>query len=356
MESARRASIVHQKRTGRALRITEADVINEEMYEEVNDLPTEYRRLNAHLQTRNADFDQRLLAYLSCQMATRQAVSHCWQNEQSLYDSRGVGFGTQQEPYSHGLSASPAAEGMIGHRQAPYTPVAQDVLWRQHDRPASSAATYAPGIDQQRPRSSFGSPLVEGRHMSLPSDTTMQPPWHNSNVSMEPPSSNTISRTDSAVDMAGNFQYLQHPALGKYHDLKSSPQSYQAQHGHPVEPMSTTLPLDSQQFFPSSPQAFDFHTGHHHISSPSQEFSNRRYSYNPNGKRKSTPSSLPHFYTDHFAAPTRPGHASSSPSPLRPDINPGSRPSALNDGALSQACHDAGVMGPDITFPVEAPK
>jgi len=356
MESARRASIVHQKRTGRALRITEADVINEEMYEEINDLPTEYRRLNAHLQTRSADFDQRLLAYLSCQMATRQAVSDCWQNDQSHHDNRGVSFATQQEPYSHVPRTDLAAEGMIGQRQAPYTPAAQDMLWRQHCRSASSTTTYDPSFDRQHPQSSFCSPPVQGRHMSLPSDTTMQPSWYSSNVSMEPPSLDIMTRTDSAVDMAGNFQYLQHPALRKCHDLESSPQSRRAQHGHLLEPMSTTLPLDSQQFFPSSPQVFDFHASHHHISSPSQEFSNRRYSYNPNGKQKSTPSSLPHFYTDHFAAPTRSGHASSSPYPLRPDINPGPEPSALNDGALSQACHDAGVLGPETTFPVEAPK
>ena len=43
MESARRASALHEKRTGRALRITEADVINEEMYEEINaDIMNEY--------------------------------------------------------------------------------------------------------------------------------------------------------------------------------------------------------------------------------------------------------------------------------------------------------------------------
>ena len=50
IESARRASEIHKKRTGRALRVTEQDVINEEMYEEEDDdLPTQYQRLNAHV-------------------------------------------------------------------------------------------------------------------------------------------------------------------------------------------------------------------------------------------------------------------------------------------------------------------
>lgn len=76
LESARRASEIHQKRTGRALRVTEADVLDDEMYEEINALPAEYRRLNAHLQmqTPRVDFDRRLLSYLSTQVATREAV------------------------------------------------------------------------------------------------------------------------------------------------------------------------------------------------------------------------------------------------------------------------------------------
>ncbi|TGZ80237.1 hypothetical protein EX30DRAFT_349676 [Ascodesmis nigricans] len=37
VESARRASEIHKRRTGRALRVTEADVLNEEMYEEEED-------------------------------------------------------------------------------------------------------------------------------------------------------------------------------------------------------------------------------------------------------------------------------------------------------------------------------
>ncbi|KAG9290894.1 hypothetical protein G9A89_011044 [Geosiphon pyriformis] len=37
MESARKASELHKKRTGKALRITEQDVRNEEMYREMDD-------------------------------------------------------------------------------------------------------------------------------------------------------------------------------------------------------------------------------------------------------------------------------------------------------------------------------
>ena len=344
MESARRASAIHEKRTGRALRITEADVINEDMYEEINDLPTEYRRLNAHLHTQSADFDRRLLAYLSCQMATRQAVSNCWQNEQSHFDPRG---GMPQEPSSHGLSASPTSGRMINYRQAPYPPTMQDVPWTHHGR---SALTHVPGFDEQSPQPMLSNSPVVGRHMSLPSDAIMQPPFPNSGMPMNAINTDNISRVDSAVDMTASPQHLQNPPLHTINDPKSFNQPWQAHHGNPVEPLSATLPLDGRQFLTSSPQAFDPNANHQRMSPPSQNFTNRRYSYNPNGKQKLAPSALPHLQTNHFTALSTSGQASASPSPLRSDFNYGSRPSTSHQGALSQACHDAGGMGPDGTF------
>ncbi|KAK4998136.1 hypothetical protein LTR66_002585 [Elasticomyces elasticus] len=88
VESARRASVIHQRRTGRSLRVTEQDVVNEEMYEEEDDdLPMQYRRLMAHLQTTNAEFDRRLTAYLTNHMAMRTAIG------QAISD------GYSQQPY-----------------------------------------------------------------------------------------------------------------------------------------------------------------------------------------------------------------------------------------------------------------
>ena len=64
--------------------MTEQDVVNEEMYEEEDDdLPMQYRRLTAHLNTGNADFNRRLSAYLTGQIATRNALDQVI--AQSLY-------------------------------------------------------------------------------------------------------------------------------------------------------------------------------------------------------------------------------------------------------------------------------
>lgn len=76
VESARRASEIHKRRTGKALKVTEKDVLAEEMYEEEEDeLPAQYKNLNAHLHTGSTDFDARLQAYLANAVAFRKALS-----------------------------------------------------------------------------------------------------------------------------------------------------------------------------------------------------------------------------------------------------------------------------------------
>ncbi|KAK5674062.1 hypothetical protein LTS10_013192 [Elasticomyces elasticus] len=75
VESARRASEIHKRRTGRSLRVTEQDVVNEEIYEEEDeDLPMQSRRLTAYLQTHNTDFTRRFQAYLVNHVARRREV------------------------------------------------------------------------------------------------------------------------------------------------------------------------------------------------------------------------------------------------------------------------------------------
>lgn len=86
-ESARRASEIHKKRTGKGFRITELDVQNEEMYEEEeDDLPMQYRNINMHLQTGSHDFDARLQAYLANAVAFRKALAGAVQQGQPSVD------------------------------------------------------------------------------------------------------------------------------------------------------------------------------------------------------------------------------------------------------------------------------
>jgi len=85
IESARRASEIHKKRTGRALRVTEQDVINEEMYEEEDDLPASYRRFAQHLQHNHLTLDGKFESYMIASLATRQAMLN------QYWSGRGIG-------------------------------------------------------------------------------------------------------------------------------------------------------------------------------------------------------------------------------------------------------------------------
>lgn len=98
IESARRASEIHKKRTGRALRVTEQDVINEEMYEEEDDdLPTQYQRLNAHLHTTSVMFNKKLHDYIATQHGVRNMFMSQYQNP--VYQQFGGQFPGNGAPF-----------------------------------------------------------------------------------------------------------------------------------------------------------------------------------------------------------------------------------------------------------------
>src|SRR5271170_1552619 len=72
LESARRASEIHKRRTGKALRVTEADVQNEEMYEEEDDMPAGFAYGYG---SSSLDMRMRMQAYWEHQFALRNAMS-----------------------------------------------------------------------------------------------------------------------------------------------------------------------------------------------------------------------------------------------------------------------------------------
>ncbi|KAG5948401.1 hypothetical protein E4U53_006294 [Claviceps sorghi] len=76
VQSARMASEIHRKRTGKGFRITEDIVLKEEMYEEEDDdLPRSYRLLSASMQTTSPEMNSRLDAYLSNKVAMSQMLA-----------------------------------------------------------------------------------------------------------------------------------------------------------------------------------------------------------------------------------------------------------------------------------------
>lgn len=75
MQSARMASEIHKKRTGKSFRLTEAIVVQEEMYEEEDDhFRGLSRLLRPHIQTRNAEMNSRFETFLANKVAGSRCV------------------------------------------------------------------------------------------------------------------------------------------------------------------------------------------------------------------------------------------------------------------------------------------
>ncbi|MCJ1477127.1 hypothetical protein MMC13_005798 [Lambiella insularis] len=206
VESARRASEIHKRRTGRSLRVTEQDVVNEEMYEEEDDdLPLQYRRLTAHLQTGSADFNRRLAAYLTNHVAMRsaldQAITNSYaqqypnapqfaHNQQTMYPSPLTTQGLPQQSYQ---PQQVTQQSPHPYRQSPYpTPGAPGYRQHSHNRSSlSSTSLDLPGQMQVSPVE--GIDQASSRRMSMP----------------------TTSMTPSTIRAPPSFQQSQAPATPK---------------------------------------------------------------------------------------------------------------------------------------------
>lgn len=135
------------------------------MYEEEDDdLPLQYRRLTAHLQTNSSDFNRRLSAYLTSHQAMRNALSQALSNSyaQSAGQAQGNGMpqqgqmqkqqpwmAQQNQPFDLTMPGDPAASPSAD-RQAtanwgmtPYPSVSGQSPTATHQRNASIATPTA---------------------------------------------------------------------------------------------------------------------------------------------------------------------------------------------------------------------
>ena len=285
MQSARRASEAHQKRTGRALRVTEVEVLNEALYEEITDVSTQRRRWRAHLHTQSEAFDRSLLAFMTSQLAANdvldQAVAGTWLEEQR---DAAAGF----------VSVSPAAS--LPHKTIDFSPTDFQHTpylgsWEPQSEDYAYQAPMAPPGERIIDQQSMSPPdlpwLDTSRRMSLPTNfapqTLYSPIWPSASIN------NTLAspllRVDSAIDQMytpyRNDDYQQHAP--HYQSEKTVVDST-------PPPSSPTLPPRNQQL-PASNHYSLSHGNYTNSISPKHDFTDRRYSYNPNGKPKSTPSS-----------------------------------------------------------------
>ncbi|KAH7401366.1 hypothetical protein BKA66DRAFT_405478 [Pyrenochaeta sp. MPI-SDFR-AT-0127] len=316
IESARRASEIHKKRTGRALRVTEQDVINEEMYEEEDDdLPTQYQRLNAHLHTTSVMFNKKLHDYIATQHGVRNMFMSQYQN--SPFPQYGAQFPangaslpqnntwlntsmlppqqfspTTPQGFQHAQPYSPTTPQQQGFRQSPYHIPQRP---QTHQRSLSiqlphAPTTFEPSASQQA-SSTATTPQGGGisRRLSLPPQALEQsfqagpdgqtrpsfsqsPSVHSpQSLSPNPDSSKDTSRTPNAVDT---------PASYTYSPTTTYPMSSQAMN---TNPLTLSLPPESQQFLgsaldPNDPRTAMFMSGSDNLPQPFAS----TYTYNPN--------------------------------------------------------------------------
>lgn len=260
VESARRASEIHKRRTGRSLKVTEQDVINEEMYEENDDLPMQYRRLTAHLQTNSADFNRRLSAYLTNQVAMRSALGQGiisayaqdyqqnpqFANAQPYFPSPMLAHQQQQQMMQQSMQQpmqQPNSPSM--QRQAPYPSPRLQQQGFQHNQHARSASVAVP---QQVSGTSQSSPVIppnNKRRASMPIVKT--------EVNAESPDENRGPLSASAATPNQQPSSLQ-GSFTQQNPYNQVPQNnyYMPPFGNGYNPFSMALPMEAQMFLGST--------------------------------------------------------------------------------------------------------
>ncbi|KAH8724680.1 hypothetical protein GQ44DRAFT_800026 [Phaeosphaeriaceae sp. PMI808] len=319
IESARRASEIHKKRTGRALRVTEQDVINEEMYEEEDDdLPAQYQRLNAHLHTTSVMFNKKLHDYIATQHGVRNMFmsqyqnpsfqqyngqlapnpgsfpqANNWLNPSMLppqqFNSSSPQHGVTQQVQFFGSNVPQ----LQGFRQAPYQIPHQR---NSHQRSLSiqlpqATANFEPSL--QSAPAGITTPQDSFRRMSLPPNAFEQPHQAGSDEKTRP----TVSRTATSASpllvaspLAASSGTCSGQVTPLWHNDINAPAFPYNSAGLPFSsqvlnsnPLTMSLPPESQQLIgssldPNDPRTALFMAGSDNLPQPFPT----SYTYNPN--------------------------------------------------------------------------
>ncbi|KAF2813954.1 uncharacterized protein BDZ99DRAFT_228981 [Mytilinidion resinicola] len=362
VESARRASDIHKKRTGRGLRVTEKDVMNEEMYEEEDDnLPAQYRRLTAHLQTHSLDFNRRLQAYIQSHAGTRNAMAA--HNGASFANAFPMQFPNaaqinyqmmqpiappqvlppqmyqqqqQQQPQNYRHAPYPMPPSNTSFRPSPHHRSAsiattQEASYQSHYQPTGGPETPRP--DELRRNSmppKVFSPGTETDDPTRPNASRTSTNIHNLKLSSTPAFNPT---QDVSTPSYANLQHEAHMSGSQQMPyMGGMPPGFNPASQHinmnPFEPLSMALPTESQQFlgngFGMDPYSAMLMNGSQHLSQPF-------YSYNPNPSSKSSPSAAANAGINQTLAPS---------------YNDSSQTSAVNDPYSSTVVKNEAVDTP----------
>lgn len=229
VESARRASEIHKKRTGRSLKVTEADVQNEEMYEEEDDdLPMQYRRFSAlNPGQPYSAFQHRVQNYMTGQVGMRnylhEAIYNANQNTAQQKYFNALMQQQQQQQQQSGNDGFVAAS-FQNAAQVPWSPNQST----QPEQPVfrTESFSYSPAPKQEQ-------------------SPTFTPDARNMSLSLPSPGSRRHGNSSSASRPTQQpNQSPQRTSTSSRHSVSSLDE---------LDPFSATLPANQQQLLDGNP-------------------------------------------------------------------------------------------------------
>jgi hypothetical protein len=259
--------------------VTEQDVINEEMYEEEDDdLPLQYRRMTANLQTNSADFNRKLQSYLTQQVAMNQAVNSAMngqygqqfpnqQMNQQMNMWAQQGFNPMQQQF---LQQQNQLQQQQMQQQFNSQMMAAQMMHNNNQNNATKANNSNNFRQQPYPTSPFNMQIPQQAYRPVPQQRTAPVPQQNINTdnSMQAPQSRRVSPAVSQADHRRMSAPVQPPTIsasprqqGLSHSQRNSsaaslPNIALQTANTPVPTTETTSPL--QRFTSSSSRASPF--------------------------------------------------------------------------------------------------
>jgi len=291
------------------LRVTEQDVVNEEMYEEEDDdLPAQYRRLTAHLNTNSYEFNRRLQSLIATQIGARQALmeqsGHYFFPQQSYPNMPYFAPQTMQpgmQPQM--LPPQMMSRSPVSYRRHPY--LCPQTPHPQYQQRSASIATpnEVPGFTQNQTTSPVEGAFDDQRRMSLPCNASGITPQSQSTSQNRPSVSQSGSNTQITLvgtpspvtTMSSSLpQHSQPQTMMPQHPFVAPIPMYDMQSSN-LSPFSTALPVESQHILggsldPMSPMSQYLMGDSDYM--PRQYLSQPFYSYKPNAASMTRPSQM----------------------------------------------------------------
>lgn len=213
------------------------------MYEEEDDdLPLQYRRLTAHLQTGSADFNRRLSAYLTNHVAMRSAL------EQSIHNSYAQQFPNAPQYQQQNMFPSP----MLAHQQQQQMPGQQGMM----QPPTQGYRQHPYQSPQQQQQQGFTLPHQRANSIAVPQSSTPSspaiPPNHKRSASMSASDSQTPTIDPRSPQTPGSQHQKPSFAPGSFQQHQQPQQPFalpsydMGAFGQAVFPFSAQLPAETQ--------------------------------------------------------------------------------------------------------------